>query len=73
MNENLSEFFRDYFHTDWSAMSAADWLGLAMTFLTFFMMIVLYWYVFSPSNKDRLEARRHIQTEEDFMKSGDPK
>jgi len=69
----VNEFLRDYFHTDWAAMTASDWLGLLMTFITLLMMVALYWYVFTPSNKERLEAMRHIPTEEDFANSRDEK
>jgi len=66
----VNEMLREYFHTDWAAMTFHDWLGLAMTIIVFFMMIALYWYVFSPANKERLEARRHLPTEDDFHNSG---
>lgn len=69
----VNEFLRDYFYTDWAAMTFSDWLGLVMSFLTLFMMIALYWYVFTPSNKERLEAMRHIPTEADFANSRDEK
>ena len=69
MNEILSE----YFHTDWAAMTLSDWMGLVMTFITFFMMIALYWYVFNPAHRESMEAKRHIPTEADFKDSGEIK
>jgi len=56
---------KDYFHTDWAAMSLHDWLGLGITLVVFFVMIGLYVYVFHPSNKERLEAHRHIPLDDD--------
>jgi cytochrome c oxidase cbb3-type subunit 4 len=58
---------KDYFHTDWSAMTQHDWLGLIMTIAVFLVMIGLYVYVFHPSNKERLEAHRHIPLDDDFQ------
>jgi cytochrome c oxidase cbb3-type subunit 4 len=58
---------KDYFHTDWSAMTQHDWLGLIMTIAVFLVMIGLYIYVFHPSNKERLEAHRHIPLDDDFQ------
>ncbi|WP_455203179.1 cbb3-type cytochrome oxidase subunit 3 [Kaarinaea lacus] len=49
-----------HFYTDWGAMTLQDWLGLIVTVVVFFLMIGLYVYVFHPSNKERLEAQRHI-------------
>ena len=49
-----------HFYTDWGAMTLQDWLGLIVTVVVFLLMIGLYVYVFHPSNKERLEAQRHI-------------
>ena len=57
---------KDYFHTDWAAMTQHDWLGLVMTIAVFFVMVGLYAYVFHPSNKERLEAHRHIPLDDDY-------
>lgn len=51
---------KDYFHTDWGAMTQHDWIGLLMTIVVFIIMVVLYTYVFHPSNRERLESYRHI-------------
>ena len=51
---------KEYFHTDWGAMTVSDWIGLTMTVAAFLLMIGLYVYVFRPSNKDKLESKRHI-------------
>lgn len=57
---------KDYFHTDWSAMTQHDWLGLIMTIAVFIVMVGLYVYVFHPSNKERLESHRHIPLDDEF-------
>ena len=56
---------REYFQTDWSAMTLHDWLGLGITIVVFIFMIALYAYVFNPSNRERLESHRHIPLDED--------
>ncbi len=33
---------QEYFHTDWSAMTAADWFGLILTVVVFIVMLVAY-------------------------------
>lgn len=58
---------KDYFQTDWSAMTQHDWIGLIMTIAIFFVMVGLYVYVFHPSNKERLEAQRHIPLEDESL------
>jgi cytochrome c oxidase cbb3-type subunit IV len=56
---------REYFHTDWGAMTLHDWLGLSITIVVFIFMIALYIYVFHPSNKEKLESQRHIPLDDD--------
>lgn len=58
---------QEYFHTDWSAMTLHDWLGLLITIVVFLVMIGLYAYIFHPSNKERLEAQRHIPLEDESL------
>lgn len=57
---------KDYFYTDWAAMTLHDWLGMGITIVVFFVMVGLYVYVFHPSNKERLEAHRFIPLDEDM-------
>ena len=51
---------KEYFHTNWSAMTLHDWVGLTITIVVFIAMIALYVYVLHPANKQKLEAHRHI-------------
>ncbi|KPJ91719.1 MAG: hypothetical protein AMJ55_11170 [Gammaproteobacteria bacterium SG8_15] len=46
-------------------MTLHDWLGLGITIVVFFVMIALYIYIFHPSNKEKLEAHRHIPLDDD--------
>lgn len=63
---------KDYFHTDWSAMTQHDWVGLIMTIVVFFVMLGLYLYVLHPANKERFESQRYIPLDDDdlFSKQG---
>ncbi|MEW8506237.1 MAG: cbb3-type cytochrome c oxidase subunit 3 [Candidatus Thiodiazotropha sp.] len=57
--------FRDYFHTDWEAMTTSDWVGLIMTVVTFFLMIGVYFYALRPKNREKLEKNRFIPMDDD--------
>jgi cytochrome c oxidase cbb3-type subunit 4 len=51
---------REYFQTNWAAMTLHDWIGLILTVGTFLAMVWIYSYVFNPKNKERLESQRNI-------------
>nr|VFK40124.1 MAG: cytochrome c oxidase cbb3-type subunit 4 [Candidatus Kentron sp. SD]VFK45437.1 MAG: cytochrome c oxidase cbb3-type subunit 4 [Candidatus Kentron sp. SD]VFK79803.1 MAG: cytochrome c oxidase cbb3-type subunit 4 [Candidatus Kentron sp. SD] len=51
---------REYFHTDWGAMTASDWIGTIITVVVFLLMVGLYVYVLRPKNREKLEIHRHI-------------
>ena len=61
---------KDYFHTDWSAMTQHDWVGLIMTIVVFFVMLGLYLYIFHPANKERLEKQRYIPLDDESDEHG---
>jgi cytochrome c oxidase cbb3-type subunit 4 len=61
----------DYFKTDWAAMTATDWVGLVLTVVIFILMVVAYFQVFRPKNRESLESRKHIPFEEDLEDLGD--
>ncbi len=63
----------EYFHTDWSAMTLHDWIGLIITVGAFLAMVWIYSYVFNPKNKERLESQRHIPFEEESTDSENEK
>ena len=37
---------KEYFHTDWGAMTTTDWIGTILTVVIFLLMIVAYVQVF---------------------------
>ena len=61
----------DYFETDWQAMTTNDWIGTILTVVVFLLMLVAYFQVFRPQNRERLEARKYIPFDEDDDRSGD--
>jgi len=56
----MMESSAGYFYTDWSAMTSHDWAGLIITVVTFVLMVIAYFYVFRPKNKDELEAQKFM-------------
>jgi cytochrome c oxidase cbb3-type subunit 4 len=61
----------EYFETDWQAMTAADWVGTILTVVIFLLMVIAYFQVFRPKNRDKLESRKHIPFDEDNEDIGD--
>lgn len=61
----------EYFETDWQAMTATDWVGTILTVVIFLLMVVAYFQVFRPKNRDKLESRKHIPFDEDNEDIGD--
>ncbi len=61
----------EYFHTDWEAMTTNDWIGTILTVVIFIAMVVAYFQVFRPKNKDRLESQRYVLFDEDNKDSGE--
>ncbi len=55
----------DYFYTDWAAMTAADWVGTVLTVVIFVVLSLIYFHVFRPRNKERLESYKHIPFDND--------
>ena len=64
---------KEYFQTDWAAMTFNDWLGLVSTIIVFLIMIGIYTYVFHPSNKEKFERMRYMPLEEDTTSTDDKK
>ena len=62
---------KEYFHTDWGALTATDWIGMILTVVIFLLMIVAYFQVFRPKNREKLESNRFIPFEEDKEVSGE--
>jgi len=62
---------KEHFHTDWGAMTTTDWIGTILTVVIFLLMILAYFQVFRPKNRERLESKRFIPFEEDKQDSGE--
>ena len=62
---------KEYFHTDWGAMTTNDWIGLIITVVVFLLMVGLYVYVLRPKNRDKLERQRFIPVDDERTDSGD--
>jgi cytochrome c oxidase cbb3-type subunit 4 len=52
-------------------MTASDWVGTILTVVIFLLMIVAYFQVFRPKNREELESKRFIPFEEDNQVSGE--
>jgi cytochrome c oxidase cbb3-type subunit 4 len=52
-------------------MTTNDWIGTILTVVIFIAMVVAYFQVFRPKNKDRLESQRYVLFEEDNKDSGE--
>jgi len=61
----------EHFETDWQAMTAADWFGTILTVVIFVLMVVAYFQIFRPKNREKLESRKHIPFAEDNEDIGD--
>ncbi len=59
----------EYLHTDWSAMTGTDWFGLILTVFVFIVMVIVYFWVLNPKNKDSLESHRTMLMDHDERKS----
>ncbi|MFW5451613.1 MAG: cbb3-type cytochrome c oxidase subunit 3 [Methylophagaceae bacterium] len=56
---------QEYFYTDWSAMTGEDWFGMMLTVVVFIVMVIAYYWVLNPKNKESLEAHRTMILDED--------
>jgi len=56
---------KEYFYTDWEAMTASDWVGMILTVVVFLLMVALYVYVLRPKNREKLESKRFIPMDDD--------
>ena len=52
-------------------MTTSDWIGTILTVVIFVAMVVAYFQVFRPKNKDRLESQRYVLFDEDNKDSGE--
>ena len=64
-NEVIDTATQGYFYTDWSAMTSHDWAGMIVTIVTFVLMVIAYFYVFRPKNKEKLEQQKYLFMDEE--------
>ncbi len=62
---------KDYFHTDWGAMTATDWVGTILTVVIFLLMVGVYVYVLRPKKRKELDPNRFIPLDDDRTDSGE--
>lgn len=62
---------KEYFHTDWAAMTATDWVGTILTVVVFLLLVWVYFYALRPKNREKLESKRFIPLEDDRIDTGD--
>ena len=62
---------KDYFYTDWGAMTPSDWIGTILTVVVSLLMVVAYFHVFRPKNRGKLESKRFIPFKEDKEDGGE--
>jgi len=48
-----------YFDTDWAAMTTHDWVGLIITVVVFFGMLITFAMALRPSKRKELEEQKH--------------
>lgn len=51
-------------------MTVNDWIGTILTVVIFVLMVLVYFHVLRPKNRERLESRRFIPFD-DEERSGD--
>lgn len=63
---------REYFSTDWGAMTPTDWIGLSLTVLIFVALVVVYVYALRPKNRERFDDYRRIPMDDEHIEPGGP-
>ncbi|PIW48272.1 MAG: CcoQ/FixQ family Cbb3-type cytochrome c oxidase assembly chaperone [Zetaproteobacteria bacterium CG12_big_fil_rev_8_21_14_0_65_54_13] len=58
----------EYLHTDWEAMTRADWTGLIIVLVLTALMVVLYTWIFRPSNREKFEQYRDFVNDDEDVK-----
>lgn len=56
---------REFFSTDWVAMTRADWIGLMIVLVLAALMVALYVWIFKPKNRDHFEQYRDFVNDND--------
>jgi cytochrome c oxidase cbb3-type subunit 4 len=56
---------REFFSTDWEAMTHADWTGMIIALVHTALKIGLYVWIFKPANRDHFEQYRDFVNDND--------
>jgi cytochrome c oxidase cbb3-type subunit 4 len=64
---------KEYFYTDWGAMTTNDWIGMILTVVIFFLMVGLYVYVLRPKNREKFESKKYIPLDDEDNKASGEK
>ena len=62
----MMESLREHFSTDWAALTGTDWFGVIAVITLTLLMAFLYFWVFWPRNKDKLESHRDFVLKDDL-------
>jgi len=62
---------KEYFSTDWAAMTATDWVGTILTVVIFILMVIAYVYAYRPANKETLEQRKYLLDDDEQLERGE--
>ncbi len=54
-----------YLNTDWASMTTQDWVGLIITVVVFFGMLITFWMALRPSKRKEMEAQKYKILEDD--------
>lgn len=55
----------NYLNTDWASMTTQDWVGLIITVVVFFGMLITFWMALRPSKRKEMEAQKYKILEDD--------
>lgn len=52
-------------------MTSQDWAGMIVTVVIFALMVIAYYLVFRPKNKDKFESHKNIPLDDEFTEHGE--
>ncbi len=62
----MIDSLREHLSTDWASLTLIDWFGMLVVVSLAILMFILYVYVFSPGNKEKLESHRDLVLKDDL-------
>lgn len=55
----------EYLNTDWSSMTTQDWVGLIITVVVFFGMLITFALALRPSKRKEMEEQKYKILDDD--------